>query len=80
MFSRCEKYIAAQRGNWQHSDRQDGAGYFWYEFKVIQTMNTVLWLFNDITASDKGACELIVFLYLLKAQNEHEWTSERILF
>ncbi len=31
MFSRSEKYIAEQRGNWQHTDREDRAGYFWYE-------------------------------------------------
>ncbi len=31
MFSRCEKYIAEQKGNWQHTDREDRAGYFWYE-------------------------------------------------
>ncbi len=56
MFSRSEKYIAEQRGNWQHTDR---AGYFWYEtrsqdpqllncviFKEIQIINTILWLFN----------------------------------
>ncbi len=59
MFSRSEKYIAEQRGNWQNTDREDRAGYFWYEtrsqdpqllncviFKEIQTINTVLWLFN----------------------------------
>ncbi len=59
MFSRSEKYIAEQRGNWQHTDREDRAGYFWYEtrsqdpqllngviFKEIKTINTVLWLFN----------------------------------
>ncbi len=59
MFSRSEKYIAEQRGNWQHTDREDRAGYFWYDtrfqdpqllnwviFKEIQTINTVLWLFN----------------------------------
>ncbi len=53
------KYIAEQRGNWQHTDREDRAGYFWYEtrsqdpqllncviFKEIKTINTVLWLFN----------------------------------
>ncbi len=58
MFSRSEKYIAEQRGNWQNTDREDRAGYFWYEtrsqdpqllncviFKEIKT-NTVLWLFN----------------------------------
>ncbi len=58
-FSRCEKYIAEQRGNWQHTDREDRAGYFWYEtrsqdsqllncviFKEIQKINTVLWLFH----------------------------------
>ncbi len=31
MFSRSEKYIAEQRGNWQRADRQERAGYFWYE-------------------------------------------------
>ncbi len=59
MFSRSEKYIAEQRGNWQHTDREDRAGYFWYEtrsqdpqllnrviLKKIKTINTVLWLFN----------------------------------
>ncbi len=59
VFSRSEKYIAEQRGNWQNTDREDRAGYFWYErrsqdpqllnwvkFKEIQTINTVLWLFN----------------------------------
>ncbi len=59
MFSRSEKYNAEQRENWQHTDREDRAGYFWYEtksqdpqllnwviFKEIQTINTVLWLFN----------------------------------
>ncbi len=59
MFSSSEKYIAEQRGNWQHTDREDRAGYFWYEtrsqdpqllncviFKEIQTINTILWLFN----------------------------------
>ncbi len=58
-FSRSEKYIAEQRGNWQHTDWEDRAGYFWYEtrsqdphllnrviFKEIKTINTVLWLFN----------------------------------
>ncbi len=59
MFSCSEKYIAEQRGNWQHTDREDRAGYFWYQtrfqdpqllnwviFKEIKTINTVLWLFN----------------------------------
>ncbi len=59
MFSRSKQYITEQRGNWQHTDRRDRAGYFWYEtrsqdpqllnwviFKEIQTINTVLWLFN----------------------------------
>ncbi len=59
MFSRSEKYIAEQRGNGQHTDREDRAAYFWYEtksqdpqllnwviLKEIQTINTVLWLFN----------------------------------
>ncbi len=59
MFSRSEKYIAEQRGNWQHTDREDKAGFFWYEtrsqdpqllncviFKEIKTINTVLCLFN----------------------------------
>ncbi len=59
MFSRSEKYIVEQRENWQHTDREDRAGYFWYEtrsqdpqllncvsFKEIQTINTVLWLFS----------------------------------
>ncbi len=54
-----EKYIAEQRGNWQHIDREDRAGYCWYEtrsqdpqllncviFKEIQTINTALWLLN----------------------------------
>ncbi len=31
MFSSSEKYIAEQRGNWQHTDREDRTGYFWYE-------------------------------------------------
>ncbi len=26
-----EKYIKEQRGHWQHADRQDRAGYFWYK-------------------------------------------------
>ncbi len=37
-----------------HADRQDRAGYFWYETrsqlsktkKKSQTINTILWLFN----------------------------------
>ncbi len=54
--SRSQKYIAEQKGNWQHTDRE---GYFWYEtrsqdsqplncviFKEIKSINTVLWLFN----------------------------------
>ncbi len=55
-FSRSEKYIVEQRGNWQHTDREDRAGYFRYEtksqllnfvtFKHIQTINTILWLFD----------------------------------
>ncbi len=41
-------YIAEQRENWQHTNREDRAGYFWYEtsqllnwviFKEIQTIN-----------------------------------------
>ncbi len=49
----------AKRENWQNTDREDRAGYFWYEtrsqdpqllncviFKEIQTINTVLCLFN----------------------------------
>ncbi len=56
MFSHSQKYIAEQKGNWQHTDRE---GYFWYEtrsqdsqplncviFKEIKSINTVLWLFN----------------------------------
>ncbi len=59
MFSRSEKYITEQRGNWQNTDWEDGAGYFWYEtrsqgpqllnrviFKEIKTISTILWLFN----------------------------------
>ncbi len=59
MFSCSEKYIAEQRGNWQHTNREDRAGYLWYEtrsqdpqllncviLKEIQTINIVLWLFN----------------------------------
>ncbi len=63
MFSRSEKYITEQRGNWQHTDREDRAGYFWYEarshdpqlfviFKEIQTINTVLWLFKCVVTTD----------------------------
>lgn len=50
-FSRVEKkYIAEQRKNWKCPNRQDKAGYFWYE--TIKLCNlfvrnyTVLWLFN----------------------------------
>ncbi len=52
MFSRSGKQFAEQRGNWQHANRQDRAGYFWYETKSqlsnfkIQTLNIVSWLFN----------------------------------
>ncbi len=46
------KILCEQRGNWQHANRQDRAGYFWYETKSqlsnfkIQTLNIVSWLFN----------------------------------
>ncbi len=33
MFSRSEKYNVEQRENWQRTDRQDRAGYFWYQTK-----------------------------------------------
>ncbi len=44
MFSRSEKYIAEQRGNWQHTDREDRAGYFWYETRSQdpQLLNCVI--------------------------------------
>ncbi len=87
MFSRSEKYIAEQRGNWQHTDREDRAGYFWYEtrsqdpqllnrviFKEIETINTVLWLcvVTDHCIASVQTREPIIFSYLPKARNEHE--------
>ncbi len=44
MFFRSEKYISEQRGNWQHTDRQDIAGYFWYETRSqdSQLLNWVI--------------------------------------
>ncbi len=49
MFSRSEKYIAEQRGNWQHTDRQDKAGYFWYEPRSqdSQLSNVVIFKSNS---------------------------------
>ncbi len=41
LFSRSEKYIVEQRGNWQHADRQDRAGYYWYKTKS-QLSNIVI--------------------------------------
>ncbi len=45
MFSRSEKYIAEQRGHWQHADRQDRAGYIWYES---------LWKYENKTEQSKN--------------------------
>ncbi len=66
---RSEKYIAYQRGTWQHTDREDGAVYFSYEtrsqdpqllncviLKEIQTINTVLWIFNVLTCDRSLYC------------------------
>ncbi len=42
MFSRSEKYITEQRENWQHTDRQDRAGYFCYEIGMgIPSKNNI---------------------------------------
>ncbi len=95
MFSHSEKYIVEQRGNWQHAERQDRAGYFWYETKS-QLSNFVIFLGNSnnkyhymvfqcavtdhCTASVQVACKPIIFSYLLKAQIKHEGTSEHISF
>ncbi len=56
IFSHSKKYIAEQGENRWRADRQDGAGYFWYEtksqllhlgiFNQISTINTVSWHFN----------------------------------
>ncbi len=82
------KYITEQRGTWKHANRQDRAGYFWYEtmsqlsnvaifFKEIQTINTVLWLFNmswQIEAQFKRHVNRSSFHIYLKHEinmNEH---------
>ncbi len=84
MFLRSEKYITEQREIWQHADRQDRAGYFWYEKRsqdsqlsnvvIFKEIQTDLWLFSVWLVTDHCIVtrEPIFFSYLRKAQNDHE--------
>ncbi len=85
LLSLCPKSHAAlthtcspveQRGNWQHANRQDRAGYFWCETRS-QFWNVVFFSRNS---NNKYRFVALECLYLLNAQNKHEWTSECILF
>ncbi len=48
MFSRSKKYIAEQRGNWQHANRQGRAGYFWYETRSQDSQLSNFVIFKEI--------------------------------
>ncbi len=87
MFSRSEKYIEEQIRHWQCTDRQDRAGYFWYEtsvsFQILKFGNkfqqyipfcgslTVCWSASVQVAREPNISSTLLVI----AQNEHQKMS-----